>query len=75
MLLTAETVTLLMMQPAQLLENFGMIWVSVKHTTICALSIVVLETISWDHSEVGFGHIHLSAAREHVQFGTRYLLR
>jgi hypothetical protein len=72
LLLAAETVALLVMQPAKLLKDLCMLRISVEHTSIGRLGIVVLKRSSeLGHCNWKSIDLHLSAAHGHVQSGTR----
>lgn len=44
MLLAAETITLLVVQPAELLQDLGVIWISIEHSSVGCLCGIVLVT-------------------------------
>jgi hypothetical protein len=76
LLLAAEAVALLVMQPAKLLKDLCMLRISVKHTSIGRFGIVVLKRLSGEgHRNWKLIDSHLFAARGHVQFGTKYPLQ
>jgi len=52
LLLAAETVALLMIQPSQLLENLCVIWITVKHAAICTFGIVILWIVSLETRQI-----------------------
>lgn len=66
-----------MMQPAELLQHFGVIRVSIKNSSVGSFCRVVLHIyIRWNPGRVGkLGNVRLSAAREHALFETIYLPR
>ena len=73
LLLAAETVALLVMQPAKLLKDLCMLRVSVEHTSVRRLGVVVLKRSSkYGHCNLKSSNSRLFAAHEHVQSGTRY---
>lgn len=75
MFLAAKGSALLVMQPAKLLQNLGVIWVSVENPPIRRLCGIVLERVSKQCPISGRTGLHLFAARAHGRFGTICPLR
>jgi hypothetical protein len=42
-LLALEAIALLVVEPAQLLENFGMAWVAFQNSLVCCLGTIILQ--------------------------------
>lgn len=50
-----KAVALLMMQPAELLQNLGMVGISIEHTAICQFGGIILQTVSMGCPFSGLG--------------------
>ena len=51
MLLATETITLLVVQPAELLQDLGVIWISIQHSAVgCLCGIVLIAHLSKTYS-------------------------
>ena len=72
LLLAGEARALLVMQPAELLQDLGVVRVAVEHTSVSKFCIVKLRFVSsclLHHLELV--NLHLFAAREHGRSGTK----
>jgi hypothetical protein len=52
LLLAAEAVALLMMQPSELLKDLGMIRIAVKHTSVCSFGVVILKCVKTGNDDL-----------------------
>jgi hypothetical protein len=71
--LASKALALLVVEPAELLQNLCMLWVAIKNATICSFGIVKLELVSLSDSALASDDLRLFVAREHDQSGTRCL--
>ena len=71
LLLATVGVALLVVEPAELLQDFGMFGVTLKYTSVGVLSALELDDVR-QASNRRRRILHLSAARARVQSGTRY---
>lgn len=76
LLLDAERWALLMMQPAELLQHFRVIGISIQNSSVGRFGRVVLNACIRKRFRMSrWGHVHLFAARAHALSETKYLLR
>ena len=61
-----------MMQPAELLQNLGVVWVSLQHPSVGTFCSFILKTMSDTLYSGGLDHLHLSAVHIHGLSGTIY---